>query len=103
MTMKTDRIRLEELPKRIAVAVANGVDMVLEYSRRSVQESPVLTDLFINARKDGILAGEEGAEGVVEVEVGEIFGVGVSVVGSCAAGLGWAEIVIGRGIPLSSG
>ena len=63
-----------------------------------VQQGPVLTDAFIDAGEDGILAGEVGAEGVVEVEVGEIFGGRVSVVvGSCAAaamGLAWAEIVV---------
>ena len=86
MPMQTDWLRSKESSKRLTVAIGDIVDMVLESRGRFVQESPELSDVCVDGFRDGVFACEEGAEGVVEVEVGEVLWVGFSAGGTARGG-----------------
>ena len=78
MTVQTNRLRSEETSKSVTVPIADIVDMVLEHRRRMVQESTVLTDIRVDVFRDGVLTSQERAEGMVEIEIGELLRVAVS-------------------------
>ena len=78
MSVQTYRLCGEEMSKGLAVSVSDVVDVVLEYSRRMVEECPVLTDVWVDGFRDGVFARQEGAEGLVEIEIGELVRVTLS-------------------------
>ena len=72
MTVQTNRFRDEETCKSVTVSISDIVDVILEHRRRFGQESTVLTDVWIDVFRDGVFASQEGAEGMVEIEIGEV-------------------------------
>ena len=78
MTVQTDGFRDEETSKSVTVSITDIVDVVLEHRRRFGQESTVLTDFSVDVFRDGAFARQEGAEGMMEIEIGEVLRVGLS-------------------------
>ena len=78
MAMKTDRLRSEEASKSVTVPIPDIVDMILEHRGRFVQESPVLTDIRVDVLREGVFASQEGAEGMMEIQIGKFLRVAIS-------------------------
>lgn len=77
VTMKADRVYIEEFEEGLAVVVTDITRLVINHHRDHYERLPIANDLLI--RPDDILASEELAIVLVQIKIGVIIGLKFSM------------------------